>query len=149
MHSNLDGLRSTPLLIIGLFCSCIFMSVQSVSRRDYIYVFMCWWRMATFCKEREERDTLQTSFPVPSSPPTMSHTTAFVPIILMCCVLFVQFPWCILSANATWLYFFFFFISLGEKWSLTLQFFLPKLQSWFFSALHIYAVHCIGVTMTN
>lgn len=148
MHSNLDGLRSTPLLIIGLFCSCIFMSVQSVSRRDYIYVFMCWWRMATFCKEREERDTLQTSFPVPSSPPAMSHTTAFVPIIW--CAVF-----CLSNSPSASLapmphgFTFFFFISLEEKWSLTLQFFLPKLQSWFFSALHIYAVHCIGVTMTN
>lgn len=141
MHSNLDGLRSTPLLIIGLFCSCIFMSVQSVSRRDYIYVFMCWWRMATFCKEREERDTLQTSFPVPSSPPAMSHTTAFVPIILMCCVLFVQFPWCILSANATWLYFFFFFISLGEKWSLTLQFFFYLNCSLDFFPLFIFMLY--------
>lgn len=141
MHSNLDGLRSTPLLIIGLFCSCIFMSVQSVSRRDYIYVFMCWWRMATFCKEREERDTLQTSFPVPSSPPAMSHTTAFVPIILMCCVLFVQFPWCILSANATWLYFFFFFISLGEKWSLKLQFFFYRNCSLDFFPLFIFMLY--------
>lgn len=31
-------------------------------------------------------------FPIPSSPPTVSHTTAFCAYNLMRCVLFVQFP---------------------------------------------------------
>lgn len=76
------------------------------------------------------------------SPLSVSHPTAFMPAISCALFLFVQFPKCILSSSATWLYI---FVGHQEKNGPWHCIFLHKLQRWTDFAWYIFMLcitHC-------